>query len=347
MSKVLALLVAVMMVAVALAACSSKPAANNDTPKADKPKAVLIVGQLGDRSFNDAAAEGLKKAQKDFGADVEAKYIESPEVAAVKENVIQFAKDGYKLIVVMGFTYVDMYKEVAPQYPNTTFMIIDATVEGIPNVLSVTFREHEGSFLVGALAALMSKTGNVGFIGGQDIPLIQRFEGGYIQGAKYINPNITVQSAYVGGWSDAAKGKELSLVQINKGADVVYAAAGGSGAGMIEAVKQENKMGIGVDSDQDYLDPEHMIGSMVKRVDNAVYFAIRDLKDGKLTGGTQVLGVKEDGVGYCGLEPVNDPISQKLVPADVRAKLEQIRQDIIAGKIQIADWMATGRPAGK
>lgn len=303
-----------------------------------KPKAVLMVGSLGDRSFNDSAHDGLKLAEKDFKAKVDMRVQEAPEIAAFEENVVKYAKDGYDLIILIGFTYGDMLKKVAPLYPTTKFLLVDSVVDQ-PNVRSVVFKEHEGSFLAGALAALTSKTGRIGFIGGMDVPIIHRFQGGYEQGAKHVNPNIKVDVAYVGAWGDPAKGKELTTVMYKNGADIVFAAAGGSGAGTIEAAKQEKKFALGVDSNQDHLAPEAMLGSMMKRVDNAVYASLKDLANGKFTAGTMVMGLKEDGVVVSGMAPVNSEVSIKNATKANIDKLTPFKKDIIDGKIKVIDKM--------
>ncbi|MCL4515877.1 MAG: BMP family ABC transporter substrate-binding protein [Firmicutes bacterium] len=306
---------------------------------AKTPRVVLVVERLGDRSFADSAWAGMQRAQKELRGKVIAKVVEAPELTAAEEQMAAFAKDGWDLIITLGFGYVDTFKKLAPKYPNSKFLIIDAEIPGIPNVKSVLFREHEGSFLVGALAGLMTKTNNVGFIGGMDIPLIHRFQGGFEQGVKYVNPKAKIQSYYVGAWNDAAKGKELTSVEISRGADIIYAAAGGSGAGMIQAAQEKGKYGIGVDSDQCYLAPKNMIGSMVKRVDNAVFYTIFDLVNGKFKATTENLGIKEEGVGWCGLPPVSDKVALQHVPKDVVEKLAQIQKDIVSGKIKVEDWM--------
>jgi basic membrane protein A len=318
-----------------LAACS-KGTGSSGTGK--QVRAVLMVTQLGDRSFADSAWDGMKRVDKELTGKVTTKVIEAPEIASYEENITQFAKDGWDLIIVLGFTYVDLVNKLAPQYPNTKFLVVDAEVKQ-PTVRSVTFKEHEGSFLAGALAAMVSKSGKIGFIGGQDIPLIHRFQGGYEQGAKHVNPKIEVQVAYVGGWNDAAKGKELTMVMYNRGVDVVYAAAGGSGSGTIEAAKQAKKFALGVDSNQDYLAPDSMIGSMVKRVDNAVFTTIKDVVDGKFTGGTVVMGLGDEGVGLSGLAPINSDIAIKNAGKANLEKVTQLRKEILDGKIKVEDQM--------
>jgi basic membrane protein A len=333
-NRVLALFL--VLATVVLAACSTGTGSNGGSGK--QVKVALIVTALGDRSFADSAWDGIKRVDKELKGKATTKVIEAPEIASYEENLTKFAKDGWDLIIVLGFTYVDLINKLAPQYPNTKFLIVDAEVKQ-PTVRSITFKEHEGSFLAGALAAMVSKTGKIGFIGGQDIPLIHRFQGGYEQGAKHVNPKIEVNVAYVGAWNDAAKGKELTMVMFNRGADVVYAAAGGSGSGTIEAAKQAKKFSIGVDSNQDYLAPENMIGSMVKRVDTAVFTTVKDLVDGKFTAGTIVMGLGEDGVGLSGLAPINSDISIKNAGKENLDKVAQLRKDILSGKIKVTDQM--------
>lgn len=342
MRSLKSLFVLMLTLSLVLTACGGKSSSGSSSGAdgGKKIRAALLVSQLGDRSFNDSGWDGMKKAEKELGVQV--KVQEAPEVSAYAESFEQFAKDGWDLVIIMGFTYRETLAKVAPKYPNTKFLIVDSTADPAPNVRSATFKEHEGSFLAGALAALKSKTGKVGFVGGQENPTILRFQGGYEQGAKHVNPNIEVQVAYVGAWNDAAKGKELTMVMFNRGADVVFAAAGGSGAGAIEAAKQAGKWSIGVDSNQDYLAPETMIGSMMKRVDNAVYQTIKDVKDGKFTAGDVVLGLQQDGVGISGNAPINSDISIKNAGKEALDKVAALRKEIMDGKIKVAD-----KPQGK
>lgn len=310
-------------------------------PKQLSATLVLVGGgHLGDKSFSDSAHAGLLRAEKELGAKVS--VLESPEVASQEENVRAVAEEGTDLIILLSYSAVDVLKAVAPDYPKTKFLIVDAVVDG-PNVKSITFNEHEGSFLLGVCAGMMTKTNVVGFIGGADVPLIHRFELGYIQGAKYINSKVKVLSGYAGSFFDPAKGKELAYVQIANKADVIYHAAGPTGLGLFEAAKEKKIYAMGVDSDQCYLAPEVMIGSMMKRVDNAVFNTIKAVKDGTFKGGTEVYGLQVDGVGHCALPPLNCEHATKLLPKRVIDAMAKARQDIIAGKIHVKDYMAGER----
>ena len=222
---------------------------------------------------------------------------------------------------------------MAKEFPKTQFAIVDSVVD-LPNVQSITFKEHEGSFLVGMMAALASKTGKVGFVGGMDIPLIRKFACGYEQGAKYANPKAEVTSNMTGttpaAWNDPARGAELAKAQFARGVDVVFAAAGGTGVGVYQAAKDAGKLAIGVDSNQNHLHPGTMLTSMVKRVDVAVYNAFKGI-----TPGATSLGLKEGGVDYA-----MDANNAALVPAAMKAKVDAAKADIVAGKIKVADYMA-------
>ena len=220
---------------------------------------------------------------------------------AQREQALRrFAEQGYNPVIVTGFSYGSAMETVAPEFPDTDFVIIDMVVDQ-PNVRSVVFNEHEGSYLVGVLAAMASKTGKVGFVGGMDIPLIQKFACGYVQGVKATNPDAEVFQNMTGttgaAWNDPVKGGELAKSQIDRGADVVYHAAGGTGIGVLQAAADAGVLGIGVDSNQNYLHPGQVLTSMLKRVDNATYDAMMDVQNGKWTSGIQVMGLAEDGVG--------------------------------------------------
>jgi basic membrane protein A len=224
---------------------------------------------------------------------------------------------------------------VAKDFPKLQFAIIDSVVN-LPNVQSITFKEHEGSFLVGIMAAMASKSGKVGFVGGMDIPLIRRFQCGFEQGAKYANPKIQTSANMTGttptAWNDPARGSELAKAQFAGGVDVIFAAAGGTGLGVYQAAKDAGRLAIGVDSNQNHLQPGTMLTSMVKRVDVAVYNAFK-----RVTPGVTALGLKEGGVDIA-----MDEFNAKLVPPAMKARVDAARADIIAGKIQVIDYMAKG-----
>lgn len=232
-------------------------------------------------------------------------------------------------------------EKVAKKFPKQRFAIIDMVVD-LPNVQSIVFKEHEGSFLVGALAAMASKTGKVGFVGGMDIPLIRKFACGYVQGVKYINPKAEVFQNMTGttpaAWNDPVKGGELAKSQFDRGADVVYAAAGGTGLGVLQAAADAGKLSIGVDSNQNYLHPGSVLTSMLKRVDIAAYNVFKSAMDGTWKPGIQVLGLKEGGVGWA-----LDQYNKSLITPEMKARMDQIEADIISGKIKVHDYMSDNK----
>jgi basic membrane protein A len=300
------------------------------------PAVVYDSGGKFDKSFNEAAYHGMERYKKETGGS----YMEfEVQTDAQREQAFRrFAQKGADPIIGVGFAQEDAIKKVAPQFPKIHFAIIDSVVD-LPNVESITFKEHEGSFLVGVLAAMASKTGKVGFVGGMDIPLIRRFECGYEQGVKYVNPDATVLQNMTGttgaAWNDPTKGGELAKGQFDQGADVVFAAAGGTGIGVYQAAKDSGKLAIGVDSNQNYLHPGTMLTSMMKRVDVAVYDTVMAAKNGTWKAGSTVLGLKENGVAWA-----DDENNKSLITDAMRQKVEAAKADIIAGKIQVHDYMA-------
>ena len=295
------------------------------------PAIVYDMGGKFDKSFNEAAYNGMERWKKETGKS----YLEF-EVAneSQREQAIRrMAERGASPIIAMSFSQASAIEKVAKEFPKLNFAIVDMVVE-LPNVQSVVFKEQEGSFLVGMMAALSSKTGKVGFVGGMDIPLIRKFQCGYEQGAKFANPKAEVFANMTGStgaaWNDPARGGELAKAQFSKGADVIFAAAGGTGMGVYQAAKDGGKLAIGVDSNQNHLQPGTMLTSMLKRVDIAVYNVSKAHKPG-----VSVLGLKEDGVGFA-----MDANNEKLVPADMKKKVDAARADIISGKIKVADYMA-------
>ncbi|QPF74434.1 BMP family ABC transporter substrate-binding protein [Roseateles sp. DAIF2] len=300
-------------------------------PALAAPAVIFDMGGKFDKSFNEAAYRGVERWKQETGKT----YLEfeiSNDTQRV-QAIRRMAERGANPIISIGFAQSSALTQVAKEFPKVQFAIIDSVVS-LPNVQSVVFKEHEGSFLVGAMATLSSKTGKVGFIGGMDIPLIRKFQCGYEQGAKAANAKAEVTSNMTGttasAWNDPTRGGELAKAQFAKGVDVVFAAAGGTGTGVYQAAKDAGKLAIGVDSNQNHLQPGTMLSSMVKRVDVAVYNVLKEFKPG-----VSVLGLKEGGVDYA-----LDQHNAKLVSAPLKAKVDAYKADIIAGKIKVADYMA-------
>jgi basic membrane protein A len=289
------------------------------------------MGGKFDKSFNEAAYRGVERWKAETGKPYLEFEISNDTQRA--QAIRRMAERGASPIISVGFAQASALQQVAKDFPKTKFVIIDEKVN-MPNVQAVVFKEHEGSFLIGALAALTSKSGKVGFVGGMDIPLIRKFQCGYEQGAKAANPKIDIQANMTGttatAWNDPTRGGELAKAQFAKGVDVVFAAAGGTGVGVYQAAKDAGKFAIGVDSNQNHLQPGTMLSSMVKRVDVAVYNVLKDWKPG-----IQILGLAENGVEYA-----VDQHNAKLISPAIKAKVEAYKADIIAGKIKVADYMA-------
>ena len=249
------------------------------------------------------------------------------------------ARRGATIVVAVGFSQATPLEAVSQEFPDTKFTIIDSVVEQ-PNVQSVVFKEHEGSFLVGMAAALKSETGKVGFIGGMDIPLIRNFAHGYEQGVKHVNPDAEVFVNMTGttpdAWNDPSKGAELAQSQFDRGADVVYAAAGGTGLGVLQTAADGGKYSIGVDSNQNYLHPGSVLTSMLKRVDVAVYNAFKGAMDDSWAAGTQNLGLAEDGVGYA-----VDEHNETQLDDSITTELEAAKAKIVAGELEVTDYYST------
>jgi basic membrane protein A len=297
-----------------------------------QPAIVYDMGGKFDKSFNEAAYNGAERWKKESGKN----YLdfEIANEAQREQAMRRMAERGANPVIGVGFSQASSVEKVSKEFPKLNFVIIDSVVKQ-PNVESILFKEHEGSFLVGMMAALASKSGKVGFVGGMDIPLIRKFQCGYEQGAKYANAKVEVTSAMTGttpaAWSDPTRGAELAKAQFAKGVDVVFAAAGGTGAGVYQAAKDAGKLAIGVDSNQNHLQPGTMLTSMVKRVDTAVYNSAKKASPGTIVS----LGLKEGGVDYA-----MDQHNAKLVSADMKKKVDAAKAEIIAGKIKVADYMA-------
>jgi basic membrane protein A len=302
------------------------------------PAVIFDLGGKFDRSFNQASFEGAERFKAETG--IEYREFELQSDAQREQALRRFAEQGYNPVVVAGFSYGSAMETVSQEFPDTQFAIIDMVVDQ-PNVRSVVFNEHEGSYLVGVLAALASQSGKVGFVGGMDIPLIQKFACGYVQGVKATKPDAEVFQNMTGttgaAWNDPVRGGELAKSQIDRGADVVYHAAGGTGIGVLQAAADAGKLGIGVDSNQNYLHPGQVLTSMLKRVDNAVFDAMMDVQNGEWSAGVQVMGLAEDGVGYA-----VDENNQELITDEMKAAAEDARAKIIAGEIKVHDYTTDG-----
>ena len=296
-----------------------------------QPAIIFDMGGKFDKSFNEAGFNGMERWKKETGKP----YLEFEitNESQREQALRRMAERNASPIIAMGFGQASALEKVAKDFPNLQFAIVDMVVK-LPNVQSTVFKEQEGSFLVGAMAAMASKTAKVGFVGGMDIPLIRRFQCGYEQGAKFANPKVEVFANMTGttgaAWNDPARGGELAKAQFSKGADVVFAAAGGTGMGVYQAAKDSGKLAIGVDSNQNHIQPGTMLTSMLKRVDVAVYNAAKTF-----TPGVSVLGLKESGVGFA-----MDANNEKLVSVDMKKRVEAAQADIISGKIKVADFMA-------
>ncbi|MBA4174965.1 MAG: BMP family ABC transporter substrate-binding protein [Leptothrix sp. (in: Bacteria)] len=296
-----------------------------------EPAVIYDMGGKFDKSFNQAGFEGAERWRKETGKPYTEFEISNP--AQREQAQRRMAQRGADPIVGIGFSQGSSMEKVAKDFPKLKFAVIDAVVK-LPNVQSILFKEQEGSFLVGMMAAMASKTGKVGFVGGMDIPLIRRFQCGFEQGAKYANPKVETSANMTGttptAWNDPARGAELAKAQFAAGVDVIFAAAGGTGLGVYQAAKDAKKLAIGVDSNQNHVQPGTMLTSMVKRVDVAVYQAFKGV-----TPGVTSLGLKEGGV-----DVALDEHNARLVTPEMKRRVDAARADIVAGKIQVIDFMA-------
>lgn len=337
------------LVAIAASSCGLRSEATRENCSA-KIGIVFDIGGKNDRSFNAAAWEGVKRAEKDLNICLH--DVEPGNPTSIEPAMRAFAEKNFDLVIGVGFAQGPIMQKVAMDYPNVKFAIVDGVIfeaDGKTprqNVASLVFREHEGSYLVGIIAASKSKTGVLGFLGGMDIGLIHRFNKGFEEGAKSVNPNIQILTNYVGvtdaAWNNPGKGKELALSQIEKGADVIFTAAGNSGLGAFDAVEQygknaqgeANRFVIGVDSNQNAVKPGFVLTSMVKRVDNSVFDVVKEVIENRFVGGFHVFGLDKDGVAYS-----LDNYNQALIPEQVITLTEDAKKKIISGEIKVTDAM--------
>ena len=302
----------------------------------DKPAIVFDIGGKFDKSFNESMYNGSEKFKAESG--IAYGEFEIANEAQREQAIRNFADQGYSPIIAAGFAQAAAVEKVAKEYPELKFAIVDMVVD-LPNVQSIVFNEHEGSYIVGVLAAMASKSGKVGFVGGMDIPLIRKFACGYAQGVKAAKADATIFQNMTGdtgaAWNDPVKGGEITKGQMAQGADVIYAAAGATGLGVLQAAADGGALSIGVDANQNYLHPGKVLTSMLKRVDVAVYNVMKDGKDGTFKAGIKALGLSEDGVGYA-----MDEHNASLVTDEMKAAAEKAKADIIAGTIKVHDYTA-------
>ena len=338
----LATLIGVLL-AIHVALLFVQPRNAETAPAVDAVKIGIVfdVGGRGDKSFNDGAAAGALRAEKELGATI--RYIEPGESSDREAGLRLLAAEHMDLVLGVGFIFTDDLNQLAKEYPNVQFAGIDYAVATDakgnpimppPNVAALRFREEEGSFLVGAIAGLMTKTKAVGFVGGMNVPLIQKFDAGYEAGVKQVCPSCRVISQYAGVTPDAfrnpGKGKEIAFSQYQQGADIIYHASGSTGLGVFEAARQSGKLAIGVDADQWSEMPGFILTSMIKRIDNAVFDAAKRAKDHSSKGGIYDFGLAQDGVGY-----VYDDHNRAMIPDAVRQRVEQLKAEVVAGRITV------------
>ena len=300
-----------------------------------EPALIFDLGGKFDKSFNEAAFNGAKRWAEETGGEF--REIELQSEAQREQALRRFAEAGANPVITMGFAMADPLSTVAPDYPDTKFVVVDVTWIEPENVRQIGFAEHEGSYLVGMLAAMKSQSGTIGFVGGMDVPLIRHFGCGYAQGAKAVNPDIKILANMTGttpaAWNDPVKGSEITKAQISQGADVVYAAAGGTGVGVLQTAADEGILSIGVDSNQNHLHPGKVLTSMLKRVDVAVYEAMKAGED--VETGVFTLGLEENGVGYA-----LDENNAELITDEMKAAVDEARQKIIDGEIEVVSYYA-------
>ena len=298
-----------------------------------EPALIFDLGGKFDKSFNEAAHNGAQRWAEETGGTY--REIELQSEAQREQALRRFAESGANPVITMGFAMADALSVVAPEYPDTKFVAVDVTWLDAPNIRQIGFAEHEGSYLVGMMAAMASETGTVGFVGGMDIPLIRHFGCGYAQGVKAVNPDATIIANMTGttpaAWNDPVKGSELTKAQISQGADVVYAAAGCTGVGVLRTAADEGILSIGVDSNQNYLHPGQVLTSMLKRVDVAVYDAMKAGAD--LETGVFTMGLANDGVGYA-----LDEFNAELVSDEMKATVDAARDQIINGELEVVAY---------
>ena len=328
--KLVALSSAIIIGSMSLIGCSNKADNKNNSGAKETIKVGMVAdtGGINDESFNQSAWEGLQEAEKELG--IEIKVIESRQASEYLGNIETLVDDGMNLIIGVGYTMADDIKTQAENYPDVNFALIDETYDEIPsNVTPIVFKANEAAYLTGLIAGKMTKTNQVGFIGGMDNPVINQFEYGYTAGVKEANAKAQVKAQYAGTFSDAAKGKSIANQMYANNSDIIFAAAGGTGVGSIESAKEQNKYAIGVDRDQSDLAPENVLTSAVKKLNVASYDLVKDLVEGTFKGGAEkVYGLKEGGVGIV-------ENTKNLIPQDVMDYVNKEANKVKNGEIKI------------
>jgi|SRR5271157_599586 len=324
-------LIVILLAAITWTDCRRAREATDNAPQF-KVGLLFAPDGKGDRSYNDMALQGIKEAHKTL--EFETIEVQPPRTADYVSAIRDLARAGVKLIIGVGFLYSEPVKTVAAEYPSTKFVVVDGDAGGSANVRSIVFRPEEGCYLVGAIAAAKSSSKKIGFIAGMDIPIMRKFECGFVQGAKKIDPNITIVRQYIGStpaaFADPAKGRDVALLMYDRGVDVIFHAAGASGNGVIQAAKERRKWVIGVDADQSWMAPDFVLTSMRKRIDISVQRAIDDAINNRFTGGVRTLGLKEDGIDY-----VAKGTGPSLIPDELNESVQQMRDDVIRGKVKV------------
>ena len=330
------ILVICLLFILAFSGCSSALSRGDEEKGRVRVGIVYDIGGKDDKSFNSAAWKGVQRAERELG--IKLRDVEPGDPTSIEPCLRAFAERGYDLVIGVGFAQAPLIESVAKDYPNLRFAIIDSFIK-LPNVASLVFKEHEGSFLVGMIAARSSKSGRIGFVGGMDIPLIHKFETGYEEGARYVNPKIQVVQNYVGitdtAWNNPSKGKELAKSQFESGTDVIFQAAGNSGLGVFDAAEEMKRYAIGVDSNQNWIKPGFILTSMMKRVDTAVYSIVKEVTDNRFRGGLHEYGLDNEGVGFA-----LDENNKSLIAPELLEEVNKAKQKIIAGEIKVTDAMA-------
>ncbi len=342
------LLILLLLVGMVLTACTPPQEPTETTEGEDVAEtedvlkvALVVAGGLGDRSFYDSSNEGVERAQENLG--VEGKVFECRNDPSLYSDQLVQASEYGSIVAVVGFEFFDLVQEIAPEFPEVNYIYVDNELEGIENLTTISYKENEGSFLAGAMAAMLVKDGGlegigqegiIGMVGGVDIPVIRNFKAGYEAGVAYVDPEIKVETIFAGDFEDPAKGKESALALYSMGADIVFQVAGKTGEGVFEAAEEVGKYAIGVDSDQRYINPDVIVASMIKGVGLSIYESIEKIQEGSFEAGKpQYYGIEENGVslGY-GTEDMEDFVSEEM-----KAQLEEIKSKIISGEIVVPE----------